>query len=89
VVYLGHHYTSGEAKSIPEKFGLGAYLNQHFTNNGTVCTVKQDGRPYRVQMITFTEKLKNLKYANFKAFITYGMGPQLKFLPTFFFLLVG
>jgi hypothetical protein len=30
--------------------------------NGTVCPVKQDGRPYRVQMIILTEKLKNLKY---------------------------
>jgi len=32
------------------------------SNNGTVCTVKRDGRPGGVQMITFTEKLTNLKY---------------------------
>jgi hypothetical protein len=31
-------------------------------DNGTVCTDKQDGRPYGVQMITFTEKVTNLKY---------------------------
>ena len=30
--------------------------------NGTVCTVKRDGRPGGVQMVTFTEKLTNLKY---------------------------
>jgi hypothetical protein len=27
-----------------------------------VCTVKQDGRLYRMQMITLTEKLMSLKY---------------------------
>ncbi len=32
------------------------------SDNGTVCSVKQDGRPYRVQMITLTEKLNNLEY---------------------------
>ncbi len=32
------------------------------TNNGTVCTVKRDGRPGGMQIITFTEKLTNLKY---------------------------
>jgi hypothetical protein len=31
-------------------------------DNGTVCTVKQDGRPYGVQMVALTEKLTNLKY---------------------------
>ena len=30
--------------------------------NGPVCTVKRDGRPGGVQMITSTEKLTNLKY---------------------------
>jgi hypothetical protein len=32
------------------------------SNNGTVCTVERDRRPGGVQMITFTEKLTNLKY---------------------------
>ena len=33
-----------------------------FAHNGTVCTVERDGRPGGVQIITFTEKLTNLKY---------------------------
>jgi len=33
-----------------------------FHYNGTVYTVERDRRPGGVQMITFTEKLKNLKY---------------------------
>ncbi len=32
------------------------------SHNGTVCAVKQDGRPGDVQMITLTEKLTHLKY---------------------------
>jgi hypothetical protein len=58
-------------------------------NNGTVCTVKQDGRPYRVQMITLTHKLMNLKYELLMAyldrdirisrhFMIYVMCPELK-----------
>jgi hypothetical protein len=34
----------------------------NYTYNGTVCTVERDGRPSGVQIITFTEKLTNLKY---------------------------
>ena len=33
-----------------------------FTHNGTVCTVERDRRSDGVQIITFTEKLTNLKY---------------------------
>jgi len=38
--------------------------------NGTVCTVKRDGRPGGVQMITFTEKLMNLKYELLMAYMS-------------------
>ncbi len=38
------------------------FLVSIVTNNGTVCTVERDGRSSGVKMITFTEKLTNLKY---------------------------
>jgi hypothetical protein len=37
--------------------------------NGTVCTVKRDERSGGVQMITFTEKLTNLKYELLMAYL--------------------
>ena len=37
--------------------------------NGTVCTVKRDGRLGEVQMITFIEKLTNLKYELLMAYL--------------------
>jgi hypothetical protein len=37
--------------------------------NGTVCTDEQIGRPGGVQMITFTEKLTNLKYELLMAYL--------------------
>jgi hypothetical protein len=65
-------------------------------HNGTVCTGKQDGS-YRVQMITLTEKLMNLKYDLLmdyldrdirisRHFIIYVMCPELKILAKFFSL---
>ncbi len=39
------------------------------SHNGTVCTVKRDGRSGGVQIITFTEKLTNLKYELLMAYL--------------------
>ena len=38
------------------------------TYNGTVCTVKRDGRPSGVEMVTLTEKLTNIKYELLSAY---------------------
>jgi hypothetical protein len=46
------------------------------SNNGTVCTVERDGRPGVAQIITFTEKLTNLKYELLMAYF----GRDIQFL---------
>jgi hypothetical protein len=40
-----------------------------FSNNGTICTDQQIGRPCVVQMITLIEKLTNLKYELLMAYL--------------------
>jgi hypothetical protein len=54
-------------------------MNKNYSHNGPVCTVKRDGRPGGVQMITFTEKLTHLKYELLMAII-HGVMIVLLFL---------
>ncbi len=44
-------------------------VTSFISNNGMVCTDRQDGRPYSVQMVTLTKKLMNLKYELLMAYL--------------------
>ncbi len=61
---MSHRYIPCVLCSFMEVIFYIEKLNERMEHsyNGTVCFVKQDGESYRLQMITLTEKLKNLKY---------------------------